>query len=64
MHEHFVVLSLGNLRRPHTDQQLYRLFLDQAVLSLPEPMFRALLERCWRLDELESLMPVLEVAVP
>jgi hypothetical protein len=64
MHEHFVVLSLGNVRRPPRDQPLARKFLDQAVLSLPEPMVWALLERCWRLDELESLMPVLEVAVP
>jgi 2-methylcitrate dehydratase PrpD len=64
MHEHFVEQSLGNVRRPLSDQQLDRKFLDQAVLSLPEPKVRALLERCWRLDELESLMPVLEVAVP
>lgn len=47
----FVACSLGNLRRPLSDQQLEEKFRDQARL----PQVDALIGQCWRLDQLPDV---------
>ena len=63
-HEHFVEQSIGNIHRPLSDRQLDQKFRDQAMIVLPEAKVEALLERCWRMDSLDSLAIVLDAAVP
>jgi 2-methylcitrate dehydratase PrpD len=63
-HEHFVEQSIGNIHRPLSDRQLDQKFRDQAMIVLPEAKVEALLERCWRMDSLDSLATVLDAAVP
>jgi 2-methylcitrate dehydratase PrpD len=63
-HEHFVEQSIGNIHRPLSDRQLDQKFRDQAMIVLPEAKVEALLERCWRMDSLDSLATVFEAAVP
>jgi 2-methylcitrate dehydratase PrpD len=63
-HEHFVAQSLGNVHRPLSDRQLDQKFRDQAMLVLPQAKVDALLERCWHMDSLATLEPILDVAVP
>ena len=62
--EYFVEQSVGNIHRPLSDGQLDQKFLDQAVRALPEARARTLLERCWQLEGLETVAPVLESSVP
>ena len=47
----FIECSLGNLRRPLSDQQLEEKFRDQAAIRDPG---RAI-DLCWRLDELQDV---------
>ena len=51
----FVEQSLGNVHRPLSDEQLTEKFVDQAVLALPREQVDAVLEQCWRIDELEDV---------
>ena len=60
----FVEQSLGNLNRPMTDRQLDAKFRDQAVLALPAAQVDALLDLCWRIDELTDVRDVIGAAVP
>ena len=60
----FVAASLGNLSRPMTDRQLDDKFRDQAVLSLPAGQVEKLIELCWKIDDLEDISELVNVAVP
>jgi len=51
----FVEQSLGNVHRPLSDAQLTEKFVDQAVLALPRAQVDAVLERCWRIAELDDV---------
>lgn len=62
--EIFVEKSLGNLNRPMSDRQLDTKFRDQAVLALTLPQVEALLNLCWRIDEVSDVNEVVETAVP
>jgi aconitate decarboxylase len=60
----FVEQSLGNIHRPLTDRQLEDKFRDQAVLVLPASDVDALIQLCWRIDQLEDVRDVVMAAVP
>jgi 2-methylcitrate dehydratase PrpD len=60
----FVEASLGNLRRPMTDQQLEEKFRDQAALALPAAQVEALVDLCWRIDDLDDVGELIRAAVP
>jgi 2-methylcitrate dehydratase PrpD len=62
--EIFIEKSLGNLNRPMTDRQLDAKFRDQAVLALPSSQVDSLLDRCWRIDEVDDVNEVVAAAVP
>ena len=47
-----------------TDRQLDTKFRDQAVLAIPPPQAEALLDLCWRIDEVDDVNEVVEAAVP
>jgi 2-methylcitrate dehydratase PrpD len=48
----FVEQSLGNVHRPLSNEQITEKFVDQAVLALPRSRVDAIVEQCWRIDEL------------
>jgi len=50
----FIECSLGNLRRPLSDQQLEEKFRDQARVR----EVNKLIDLCWRLDELQDVNEV------
>jgi 2-methylcitrate dehydratase PrpD len=50
----FVECSLGNLRRPLSDQQLEEKFRDQARIA----EVQRVIDMCWRLDEIENVNDV------
>jgi len=56
--------SLGNLRRPLSDQQLSQKFLDQAALVLSEERAARALDLCWRIDGLEDVAELVSATVP
>ena len=60
----FVEQSLGNIHRPLSDRQLEDKFRDQAVLVLPARDVEALIERCWRIDELDDVGELVTATVP
>ena len=60
----FVEASLGNLKKPMSDRQLDTKFRDQALVTLPEPRVEALLNLCWRIDDVANVSEVVETAVP
>jgi 2-methylcitrate dehydratase PrpD len=60
----FVRQSLGNVHRPLSDRQLEDKFRDQAVLVLPEQRVEAIIEQCWRIDELTDVGEIVRAAVP
>jgi 2-methylcitrate dehydratase PrpD len=62
--EIFIEKSLGNLNRPMTDRQLDTKFRDQAVLAIPSPQAEALLDLCWRIDEVDDVDEIVKAAVP
>jgi 2-methylcitrate dehydratase PrpD len=47
----FIECSLGNVRRPLSDQQLEEKFRDQARVREVDK----LINLCWRLDEIQDL---------
>ena len=56
--------SLGNLKRPLSDEQLSQKFLDQATLVLSEERAARALELCWRIDGLEDVAELVSATVP
>jgi 2-methylcitrate dehydratase PrpD len=48
----FVEASLGNIRRPLSDQQLEAKAREQALLVLPSETVDRLIAACWKIDEL------------
>jgi 2-methylcitrate dehydratase PrpD len=62
--ELFVEESLGNLRRPLSDEQLEEKFRDQAVLALPAERVEELVANCRRIDALEDIGVLCRAAVP
>ena len=60
----FVEASLGNLRRPMSDRQLEDKFRDQAVRVLPAAQVDTLIDLCWRIDELDDVSELINIAVP
>jgi len=56
--------SLGNVQRPMSDGQLDDKFREQAVLALPPEQVEALLDLCWRIDELEDVNELVQTGVP
>jgi 2-methylcitrate dehydratase PrpD len=60
----FVEKSLGNLHRPMTDRELEDKFRDQALLALAPAQIDTLIDLCWRIDELEDVAEITNVAVP
>src|SRR5205085_12592917 len=51
----FVKESLGNLRRPLSDEQLEEKFRDQAMLVLPMARINDLIKLSWNLEQLQDL---------
>jgi 2-methylcitrate dehydratase PrpD len=60
----FVEQSLGNIHRPLTDAQLEDKFRDQAVMVLPAGDVEALIQSCWRIDQLDDVRDLVTLAVP
>lgn len=56
--------SLGNLKRPMTDQHLTEKFLDQAKLVLPEAQVRKLIDRTWQIDKEASIGDLVGLSLP
>ena len=60
----FVEQSLGNIHRPLSDTQLEEKFRDQAVMVLPAGDVEALIQSCWRIDQLDDVRDLVTLAVP
>jgi 2-methylcitrate dehydratase PrpD len=60
----FVEQSLGNVHRPLSNEQLTEKFVDQAVLALPRAQVDAIVEQCWRIDELADAGDIARATVP
>ena len=56
--------SLGNLRRPLTDEQLDAKFRDQASLVLGDDAVERALGLCRRADELDDAAELVDATVP
>ncbi|HEY8518536.1 MAG TPA: MmgE/PrpD family protein [Gammaproteobacteria bacterium] len=61
---HFVEQSLGNVHRPLSNADLEEKFRDQAVLALPAERVEALIEQCWRIDELADVGELVRATRP
>lgn len=61
---HFVEASLGNVRRPLSDEQLIDKFRDQAVVALPPAQVDAVIAQCRQIDSLADAGDVARAAVP
>jgi 2-methylcitrate dehydratase PrpD len=60
----FVSESLGNIKRPLSNQQLEAKFRDQAVLALPAHQVERLIELCWSIDDLSNVNTLVEASIP
>ncbi len=60
----FVRESLGNLRRPLSDQQLEEKFRDQAVPRLGAERVEKVIQLCWSLDELNDVNQIVSATCP
>jgi len=60
----FVEESLGNVRRPLSNEQLTEKFLDQAVLALPRAQVEAIIDQCWRIDALKDAGELARATIP
>jgi 2-methylcitrate dehydratase PrpD len=56
--------SLGNLRRPLSDEQLDAKFRDQATLALPQVQAERALALCRRADELADVRELVDATIP
>ena len=60
----FVEQSLGNIYRPLSDRQLDEKFRQCAVRALPGTAAEAVLDRCWRVAELDDVSALVDATVP
>ena len=60
----FVEASLGNLRRPLTDQQLEAKCREQALLVLSSAEAERMIGLCWNVDELGDASELVAATVP
>ncbi|HET8699408.1 MAG TPA: hypothetical protein VFO94_18120, partial [Gammaproteobacteria bacterium] len=60
----FVEQSLGNVHRPLSNEQITEKFVDQAVLALPRAQVDAVVEQCWRIDELADAGDLARATIP
>jgi 2-methylcitrate dehydratase PrpD len=60
----FVEQSLGNVHRPLSNEQITDKFVDQAVLALPRAQVDAVVEQCWRIDELADAGDLARATIP
>jgi 2-methylcitrate dehydratase PrpD len=60
----FVEQSLGNVRRPLSNEQLTEKFVDQAVLALPRAQVDVVLEQCWGVAELADVGELARATMP
>jgi 2-methylcitrate dehydratase PrpD len=56
--------SLGNIHRPLSDDQISEKFRMCASRALPSDAANAVLDRCWRIAELEDVSALVEATVP
>jgi len=63
-HSWFVEQSLGNIHRPLTDRQLEEKFRSCAARVLPASAANDVLDRCWRIAELENVGALVDATVP
>jgi 2-methylcitrate dehydratase PrpD len=60
----FVEESLGNLRRPLSNEQLTEKFVDQAVLALPRAQVDSVVAQCWNIDTMANAGDLARATVP
>ncbi len=60
----FVEKSLGNIHRPLSDAQLDTKFRDQAILAIPASQAEAVLQQCWKIDDLENVGALVALTIP
>jgi 2-methylcitrate dehydratase PrpD len=60
----FVEQSLGNIYRPLSDRQLDEKFRQCAVRALPASAADVVLDRCWRIAELDDVSALVDATVP
>jgi 2-methylcitrate dehydratase PrpD len=60
----FVEQSLGNIHRPLSDRQLDDKFRRTAARALPSSAADVVLDRCWRIGELEDVGTLVDATVP
>ena len=60
----FVEQSLGNIHRPLSDRQLDEKFRNCAARVLPASTANDVLDRCWRMTELDHVGLLVETTVP
>ena len=56
--------SLGNVHRPLSDDQLSEKFRMCAVRALPSDVANTVLDRCWRIAELDDVATLVDATVP
>jgi 2-methylcitrate dehydratase PrpD len=60
----FVEQSLGNIHRPLSDRQLDDKFRRCAARALPPGAADVVLDRCWRIAELDDVSALIDATVP
>jgi 2-methylcitrate dehydratase PrpD len=60
----FVEQSLGNIHRPLSDRQLDEKFRRCATRALPDREANIVLDRCWRITELDDVAALVDATVP
>jgi 2-methylcitrate dehydratase PrpD len=60
----FVEQSLGNIYRPLSDRQLDDKFTRCATRALPADVAAVVLDRCWRIAELDDVTRLVDATVP
>jgi 2-methylcitrate dehydratase PrpD len=60
----FVEQSLGNIHRPLSDRQLDDKFRRCAARALPPGAADVVLDRCWRIAELDDVSSLIDATVP
>jgi 2-methylcitrate dehydratase PrpD len=60
----FIEQSLGNIHRPLSDAQLDEKFRRTASRALPPGALDVVLDRCWRIAELDDVATLVDATVP